>query len=118
MIAMLEVNWPSDLSDTDVFVTPMPVNGRRWLRDDLAGNYYSMCETGAVIRFENIKSLLVNSNDDKHVIVEALKKACVDAKNSFDRWLSNPYQLPLGIAVHTFEASFLTSYVGIMKSIC
>nr|AUB51317.1 trichothecene-15-O-acetyltransferase [Trichoderma hypoxylon] len=109
VIAMLEIIQPSNLSEKDAFVSPMPVNGRRWLKDELADNHYSICETGAVIRVENIESLVLNSNDDKKTVIEAIKRACEDVKKSFDRWINNPYQLALGLAVHTLEASFLTA---------
>nr|ALV66156.1 acetyltransferase [Trichoderma brevicompactum] len=109
VIAMLEIIQPHNLTDKDVFVSPMPVNGRRWLKDELADNHYSICETGAVIRIENIESLVLNNDDDKDTIIGAIKRACEDVKKSFDQWLSNPYQLALGLAVHTLEASFLTA---------
>ncbi|KAE8396434.1 trichothecene 15-O-acetyltransferase [Aspergillus alliaceus] len=108
IVALLEANPPSDLDDESIFVTPMPVNGRRWLRDDIGKKYYSICETGAIIRCENIKSLLINRDDKRETIIAALTQACEDVKKSFDRALSNPYQQPIGMAVHMLEASFLT----------
>ena len=59
----------------------MPVNGRRWLRDDGARDYYGMCQTGAVVKVENIKSFQVDDND-KDAIVETLERTCKIAKES------------------------------------
>nr|G0KYB1.1 RecName: Full=Trichothecene O-acetyltransferase TRI3; AltName: Full=Trichothecene biosynthesis cluster protein 3 [Trichoderma arundinaceum]CAY87361.1 putative trichothecene 15-O-acetyltransferase [Trichoderma arundinaceum] len=110
VIAMLEIIQPPNLTDKDIFVSPMPVNGRRWLKDGLADHHYSICETGAVIRIENIKSLVLNNNNDKGYRPRCdEKKPGEDVKKSFDQWLGNPYQLALGLAVHTLEASFLTA---------
>ncbi|KAE8356477.1 15-O-acetyltransferase Tri3-domain-containing protein [Aspergillus coremiiformis] len=108
IIALLEANPPPDLDDNSVFVTPMPVNGRRWIRDSLRDTYYGACQTGAIIRCENISSLLLQRTDTKETILAALTQACHDVKKSFDRALDNPYQLPIGIASHMLEASFLT----------
>ncbi|KAF7593958.1 trichothecene 15-O-acetyltransferase [Aspergillus hancockii] len=108
VVALLEANPPTDLDDESVFVTPMPVNGRRWLQDDIGKKYYSICETGAIIRCDNIKSLLVKRDTKKETIIAALTQACQDVKKSFDKALSNPYQQPIGMAVHMLEASFLT----------
>ena len=56
----------------------------------------------------NIKSFKVDDND-KDAVVEALERGCKIAKESYDQWLSNPFQLALGISKDNFTASFLTS---------
>ncbi|KAF7587254.1 trichothecene 15-O-acetyltransferase, partial [Aspergillus hancockii] len=108
VLALLKANPPPDnTSDDQFFITAPPLDGRRWLRKHHAHSYYSICLTGAVIEFENIKSLMVDSNDKKTVI-EALETGCKITKQSYDRWLSNSFQLPLGISIYNHMASFMS----------
>lgn len=109
VLALLKANPPSNsIPDSQSLIMTLPVNGRRWLRDDHARDYYGMCQTGAVIKFENIKSFMVDANN-KDAVIEALERGCKLAKESYDEWLSKPFQLALGISKDNFTASFLTS---------
>lgn len=67
-----------------------------------------MCQTGVVIKFENIKSFMVDAND-KDAVIEALERGCKIAQKTYEEWLSKLSQLALGISKDNFTASFLTS---------
>ncbi|RYP58682.1 hypothetical protein DL769_008842 [Monosporascus sp. CRB-8-3] len=108
VVAMLDNYRPtSELSETESFVAPTAVNARRYLREDIKDNYMAGCVTGAVIKVENLKSLLVSLNDDKNTIVTALERATKDVKKSFDLWIHDQSQLALGLRVHSFEGAML-----------
>ena len=85
------------------------MDGRRWMRSDIAKNFYAMCQTAAVVRVERLKSIAVSHQDDKDVQVKALESASRDVKTSYDQWLKNPFQEALGLRVHNFEANYLHS---------
>ena len=109
VLALLKANPPSnDIPDNQSLVMPTAVNGRRWLRDEHARDYYGMCQTGAVMKIKNIKSFMVDDND-KDAVVEALERGCKLAKEAYDHWLNKPYQLALGISKDNFYASHLVS---------
>lgn len=70
-----------------------------------------MCQTAAVVRIENLKSIYVSHDDATEMQVRALERACRDVKASYDQWLWNPYQQALGLRVHNFEAGYLQACV-------
>ena len=107
-MAMLELLGEDELSEGDYFVHGMPVNGRRFLEEEYAKRQYGLCETCAVVKVENLKELAVRSKDDKEAAKKSLTRATQDVKKCFDRWLSNPSQLQLGISTHVLEANFLS----------
>ncbi|OAQ96767.1 hypothetical protein LLEC1_00640 [Akanthomyces lecanii] len=111
LLALLDALKPTDLADDEAFVTPTSVDGRRWMRPELAGSFYSMCQTAAVVRVENLKSIHVSHEDATETQVTALARACRDVKTSYDRWLKNPYQQALGLRVHNFEARYLQAAI-------
>lgn len=107
ILALLDHLKPTDLSDDEFFLSPTSVDGRKWLREDIASNYYAMCQTAAVVRVENLKSIAVSHKDEKEIQVKALEKACRDIKKCYDQWLGNPFLEALGLRVHNFEAGYL-----------
>ncbi|RGP73138.1 3-acetyltrichothecene 15-o-acetyltransferase [Fusarium longipes] len=107
VLALLDHLKPTDLSDEQVFISPTSVDGRRWLHDDIASNFYAMCQTAAVVRVEKLKTIAVSHKDEKDKQVRALESACKDVKRSYDQWLGNPFLQALGIRVHNFEANYL-----------
>nr|3FOT_A Chain A, 15-O-acetyltransferase [Fusarium sporotrichioides]3FP0_A Chain A, 15-O-acetyltransferase [Fusarium sporotrichioides] len=107
VLALLDHLKPNDLSDDEVFISPTSVDGRRWLREDIASNFYAMCQTAAVVRIENLKSITVSHKDEKELQVRALESACRNIKKSYRQWLENPFLQALGLRVHNFEASYL-----------
>ncbi|KAI1070317.1 hypothetical protein LB507_010384 [Fusarium sp. FIESC RH6] len=109
ILALLDTLKPTDLTDDEAFISPTSVDGRRWMRPDIAKNFYAMCQTAAVVRVEKLKSIAVSHQDDKDVQVKALESASRDVKTSYDQWLKNPFQEALGLRVHNFEANYLHS---------
>ncbi|KAH6993516.1 15-O-acetyltransferase [Fusarium venenatum] len=107
ILALLDHLKPTDLSDDEVFISPTSVDGRRWLREEITKNYYAMCQTAAVVRVENLKSIAVSHNDEKELQVRALESACRDIKKSYSQWLESPFLQALGLRVHNFEARYL-----------
>lgn len=109
LLALLKVRTlPADYPEDKPFIMTVPVNGRRWIRDDLVDDYYIMSQTGAVVKFNRVKSLAVDYNDHTKV-VDALERACRDAKVSLDHWLNNPYQGVLGVLKDNLTAEYLHS---------
>ncbi|KAI9149648.1 Trichothecene O-acetyltransferase TRI3 [Paramyrothecium foliicola] len=108
VVAMLATYKPTtEVSETESFVAPTAVNARRYLREDLKDSYMAGCVTGAVIKVDNVKSLLVTLDDDKDAVVAALSSATKDVKASFDLWIQDPSQLALGLRCLTFEGMML-----------
>lgn len=111
LLALLDTIRPTDLTDDEVYVTPTSVDGRRWMRTEVASQFYAMCQTAAVVRVRNLQAIHVSHQDDPEVQVQALERACREVKASYAQWLKNPYQQALGLRVHNFEANFLKVYV-------
>ncbi|KAB8235866.1 15-O-acetyltransferase Tri3 [Aspergillus alliaceus] len=107
--AMLEINPPSpDLPESAAFVTPNSINGRRWMDNAYAPTYYAACLANGVVKFNNVKSLIIDPSD-KPAMIQALTKGAEDAKKSIDFWLSKPHHLPVGINVHNLSAEFVAT---------
>lgn len=99
---------PADEPETTALITPLPVNGRRFLRDEYATKRYGACQAGAVVEFENLKSWAADENDSEAVKL-ALEKGSKHVKESYDYWLSRDFQLPLGVSKDNFLSAFLAS---------
>ncbi|KFA53045.1 Sat16, partial [Stachybotrys chartarum IBT 40293] len=106
VIAMLDTySSKSELSKPDFFVALTAVNGRRYLREDLESNYLAGYVTGAPIKIEKLRSLLVSLDDSKDIIVSALEKAAKDAKRRLDMWIYDQSQLATGFRIHSFKGA-------------
>lgn len=103
---------------TTKLVTALPVNGRYFLRDELAkANFlqdehadvqYGSCQAGAVVVFPQLGQWTVNESD-KEAVKTALEGLAKHIKRSYDYWLSKPFQLPLCVSKDNFLSSFLSS---------
>lgn len=118
MLALLKAR-PLPAGDaTTKLVTALPVNGRYYLRDDLArGNFlqdeqadvqYGSCQAGAVVEFPNLAQWTVDESD-KEAVRTALGGLARHIKQSYDYWVSKPFLLPLGVSKDNFLSSFLSS---------
>ncbi|KAF5865509.1 trichothecene 15-O-acetyltransferase [Aspergillus alliaceus] len=117
VLALLKANPPPDyVFGGQSFITVPPVDGRRWLRENHVKDYYGICLTGAVIEFEDIGSLMVDEND-KDAVIEALGAGCRITKEAYDRWMSNPFQLPLGVSMYNFLATSMSSNQAPMPTV-
>ena len=113
VVAMLDNYKPTtEVGENESFVAPTAVNARRYLREELRGKYMAGCVTGAVIKVDNVKSLLVSLDDDKESVVAALSSATKDVKKSFDTWIHDPSQLALGLRCLSFEGAMLAKYAS------
>ena len=119
MVLALLKTRPLPAGDTTTeLITPLPVNGRPYLRDDLAkGNFledrnakvqYGCCQAGAVVGFPYLSQWTVDETD-KAAVRAKLEGLARHIKSSYDYWTSKPYLLPLGVSKDNFLASFLSS---------
>ncbi|THZ20851.1 15-O-acetyltransferase Tri3 [Aureobasidium pullulans] len=89
-------------------IMPLPVNGRRYLREEFAHCQYGSCQACAVVEFDNLEQFAVDF-EDKVAVADALIRAMEVTKKSYDYWLSKPFLLPLGLAKDNFLSSLLES---------
>lgn len=118
MLALLKTRPLPAGEETTKLVTALPVNGRYYLRDDLArGNFlqdehadvqYGSCQAGAVVEFPNLAQWTVDGSD-KQAVRSALGGLARHIKQSYDYWVSKPFLLPLGVSKDNFLSSFLSS---------
>lgn len=89
-------------------IMPLPVNGRRYLQEELADHQYGSCQACAVVTFDHLEQYAIDF-DDRDAMVEALVQAMKVTKTAFDYWLDKPYLLPLGLAKDNFFSALLES---------
>jgi hypothetical protein len=118
VLALLKARpLPADDMSTKL-VTPLPLNGRRYLRDDLAkGNYlldehanvqYGACQAGAVVEFPRLSQWMVDPNDSR-AVDSAITDLTTHVKKGYDYWLSKPFQLAICVAKDNFLSAVLSS---------
>lgn len=109
LLALLKTSplSPQDLSSKSV-ITPLPVNGRRYLQEQFADHQYGSCQACAVVVFDNLKQFAIDF-DDKIAIREALISGMKVTKSSYDYWLNKPFLLLLGLAKDIFISAMLES---------
>lgn len=109
LLALLKTNPLSQeaLPEKSV-IMPLPVNGRRYLREEFAHCQYGSCQACAVVEFDNLKQFAVDF-EDKVAVIDALVRAMEVTKKSYDYWLSKPFLLPLGLAKDNFLSALLES---------
>lgn len=78
-------------------IMPLPVNGRRYLREELAERQYGSCQACAVVTFDKLEKYAVDFGNRDAVVVALITGVKV-TKNAYDYWLDKPYLLPLGLA--------------------
>ena len=102
VLALLKAQpLPADTPDSKTIISPLTVNGRRFLRDEYVDKQYGVCQTTAVVEFENLKSWMVDELD-----IEALKttleRGCKLVKKSYDYWLGKGFLLLLDVTKDSF----------------
>jgi hypothetical protein len=111
VLALLKINpLPTEACDGIGLITPLPVNGRRFLKHALKDGQYGACQAGAVVEFPDLASWTVDHNDHGAVI-SALKRGCHHIKSSYDYWLGKDHQIAVNVSKDNFLADFLSSYV-------
>jgi hypothetical protein len=111
LLALLKASPLSqeDFSKKSV-IMPLPVNGRRFLKDEVADNQYGSCQACAVVVFDNLEQFAIDF-DDKDAVLNALDTGMKITRTSYGYWLEKPFLLPLGIAKDNFLSSMLESSV-------
>ncbi|KAH0365230.1 putative trichothecene 15-O-acetyltransferase, partial [Aureobasidium melanogenum] len=89
-------------------IMPLPVNGRRYLREEFADTQYGSCQACAVVVFDNLEQYAVDF-DDRDAVIVALINAMQVTKTAYDYWLNKPYLLPLGLAKDNFFSALMES---------
>ncbi|KAF2125620.1 15-O-acetyltransferase [Dothidotthia symphoricarpi CBS 119687] len=108
-LALLKANpIPEDVSGIPSIIMPLPVNGRRFLKDEYVQGQYGACQAGAVVQFRDARSFLVD-DDEKSAVISMLAKGCRISKEQYDYWLSKPFQMAVNISKDNFLASFLSA---------
>jgi hypothetical protein len=104
LLALLKTNPISqeDYKNNSV-VMPLPVNGRRYLREEFADNQYGSCQAGAVVVFDRLEQFAIDF-EDKDAVLNGLIKG---TRSSYDYWLNKPFLLPLGLAKDNFISPML-----------
>jgi hypothetical protein len=110
-LALLKLNpIPDDLSGCPSIIMPLPVNGRRYLKDEYVQSQFCACQAGAIVQFQDAKSFMVDDND-KESVIAMLERACRISKEQYDYWLSKPFQMAVNVSKDNFLSSFLSRYV-------
>lgn len=101
---------PDELGKSPDIVMPLPVNGRRYLKDEFVESQYGTCQAGAVVQLQDAKSFVVNDTDQE-AVVAMLERACRISKEQYDYWLSKPFQMAVNVSKDHFLANLLSRYV-------
>lgn len=88
-------------------VTPLPANGRRFLRDEFADKQFGSCQASAVVEFDDLKSWIVDEHD-KEALVSMMERGCRHVKESYDYWVNKDFLLAKGVSKDNFLSQFLS----------
>jgi hypothetical protein len=109
LLALLKTSPLSQEDSTEnSVVMPLPVNGRRYLREKFADDRYGSCQACAVVVFDRLEQFAIDF-EDKETVLNALVRGMEITRNSYDYWLNKPFLLPLGLAKDNFIAPMLES---------
>ncbi|KAF1347599.1 15-O-acetyltransferase [Delphinella strobiligena] len=97
-----------DVSGVPSIIMPLPVNGRRFLKDEYVQGQYGACQAGAVVQFHDARSFVVDDNDI-NAVISMLERGCRISKEQYDYWLSKPFQMAVNVSKDNFLASFLSA---------
>lgn len=107
VLALLKIRpVPSDMGDIAHLCSPLPVNGRRYLKNPKMTRY-GCCQAGAVVQFPNLASWSVDENDPD-AVKDTLERGCKHVKECYDSWLKNDYQVAVNVAKDNFLAGYLS----------
>jgi hypothetical protein len=80
----------------------LPIDGRRYLKENRKTERYGNCQAGAVVEIPRLADWAVNEKDPNGVKV-ALEKLCKHVKSNYDYWLAqSDFMLPIAIADHNY----------------
>ncbi|KAI4755621.1 15-O-acetyltransferase Tri3 [Aureobasidium sp. EXF-3400] len=99
---------PKEVLSNRSVIMPLPVNGRRYLREGFADTQYGSCQACAVVVFENLEQYVLDFGN-KDAVISGLIGAMKTTKTAYDRWLNKPYLLPLGLAKDNFLSALMES---------
>jgi len=108
VLALLQIQpVPSDMGDTAYLCSPLPVNGRRYLKDPSLTRYGS-CQAGAVVQFPNLGSWSADENESD-AVKQTVERGCKHVKEGYDLWLKDDYQVAVNVAEDNFLAAYLSA---------
>lgn len=99
---------PNEVLSNRSVIMPLPVNGRRYLREGFADTQYGSCQACAVVVFENLEQYALDFGN-KDAVISGLIGAMKTTKTAYDHWLNKPYLLPLGLAKDNFLSALMGS---------
>ncbi|OHF03085.1 hypothetical protein CORC01_01469 [Colletotrichum orchidophilum] len=109
VLALLRVRpLPSDTTDSQMFSSPLPVNGRRYLSSRDAGVRYGSCQAGASVEFTPLRSWAVDEGNPE-AVRNNLARLARHVRDGYEYWLKNEFQLVVDQAKSNFLARFLGS---------
>ncbi|KAI1880213.1 hypothetical protein JX265_001834 [Neoarthrinium moseri] len=110
VLALLQVcPLPLDVPESVALASPLPVNGRRYLRQEHAERRYGSCQAGAFVQFAPLRAWAID-NGDTEAVRTALENLCRHTKDGYDYWLKNEFQLAVDQAKGNFLAAALASF--------
>ncbi|KAJ9401502.1 hypothetical protein DTO282F9_1699 [Paecilomyces variotii] len=110
-LALLKTNPPPADAPETFCTTAMPVNSRRFLREDYAKatkTYYPVCQSSALLLFEDIQSYAPR-DCDKEQLREKISRAAKHTKESYDFWMNQPSLLPASISFMSLISTALAN---------
>ena len=114
VLALLKARpLPATAPDSTQLITPLPVNGRRFLRDEFVHKQYGCCQAGAVVEFPNLQTWVVDERDTD-AVKAMLERGCRHVKEGYDYWLDKDFQVAVNISKDHFLASILSKYAHIL----
>ena len=111
VLALLKANpLPASAPESTQLITPLPVNGRRFLKDEYVNKQYGSCQAGAVVEFPNLQTWMVDERDTD-AVKAMLERGCRHVKEGYDYWLEKDFQVAVNVSKDNFLASSLSGYV-------
>lgn len=108
VLALLKARpLPKNASEDTHVITPLPVNGRRFLQDEFLHKQYGCCQAGAVVEFPNLKSWMVDGRDTD-AVKAMLERGCRHIKEGYDYWLSKEFQVAVNVSEDIFLAGSIS----------
>lgn len=100
---------PPDAPDCVALASPLPVNGRRYLRGgEEAALRYGSCQAGASVEFAPLREWAVDKEDDPEAVRTKLEALAAHVRDGYEYWLRNDFQL----AVDQAKGNFLAGLLG------
>ncbi|GKT93659.1 hypothetical protein Ct61P_11509 [Colletotrichum tofieldiae] len=110
VLALLRANpLPLDAPESTMLSSPLPANGRRFLKEADADRRYGSCQAGLFVEFSPLRTFIVDETDSD-AVKDTLKRLVQQVKDGYEYWLKNDFQLPIDQAKGNFLSAVLGSF--------